>query len=186
VIGTTDGLEDLARRIESLEEELLQLRLQLSRRRRAAFDADGEELTAFSCFVGSSMVLLVHCEVERIVPAAQLMPLPQAPVWVPGLLDLRGDLLPVVDILARAQGCAREMEIDDRIVVVRARAKRAGLLVQEVRGPARLAVRSIEPPPEDVPYAHYVLGVGAVEGERALVVGADLLLGGSAVPGDRW
>jgi chemotaxis signal transduction protein len=186
VIGTTDGLEELARRIESLEQELHQLRLQLSRRRRAALDANGEELTAFSCLVGPFVVLLVHCEIERIVPAAQLLPLPEAPVWVPGLLDLRGDLLPVVDVFAKAQGRAREMEIDDRIVVVRAWTKRAGLLVQEVRGHASLAAHAIEPSPEDVPYAPYVLGVGTVEGERALVIGADLLLGASGVLGDRW
>lgn len=102
--------------------------------------------------------------VERVEMMCALVSFPESTPSVPGLLNLRGELIPVIDAQARLGQRSRPAHPDDFIVVCRSDTLRLGLIVQEVHGLRRLDGRVRAVPPE-LPQAPYV--VGLVEGDDA-------------------
>lgn len=80
--------------------------------------------------------------VREIVRGRPLARLPGAPAWVPGIMNLRGTLVTVVDLSARL-GAA--VEGPPRVVmVVEGAGKRFGLGVESVQGVADVTAEAIE------------------------------------------
>jgi purine-binding chemotaxis protein CheW len=80
--------------------------------------------------------------VASVVPRATLTPLPGAPADLIGLLRLRGELCPVIDIRARLGLPAMVPHIADCIVVMRTTTFKIGLLVEGIEG---LVTPTMEP-----------------------------------------
>ncbi len=110
---------------------------------------------AIVCRLGDGRIALPLHQVQEVTMIAWTAPLPEAPPWIVGLLDLRGEVLPVIDVAARVDQCARTPSLTDHIVVCRDEGRAVGLLVQAVLGVASLdrdeAASSI-----DAPHARYV------------------------------
>ncbi|MGE0799075.1 MAG: chemotaxis protein CheW [Lautropia sp.] len=71
--------------------------------------------------------------VERVVPAAAIRRLREAPEPLIGLIDLAGVVTPVLDV--RTEGPRdREIEVDDRFLVLGDRERRAVVVVDAVEG----------------------------------------------------
>ena len=64
-------------------------------------------------------------DVERVVAAVELVPLPDAPDLVLGVFNLQGNVVPAIDTRRRLRLPARETGVSDQFLVVRA-AGRAG------------------------------------------------------------
>lgn len=107
---------------------------------------EGHEFISFD--VGEEAYCLDIKSVREIRGWSKTTPLPHSPVAVRGVINLRGAIMPVVDLRARlGQGLT---EASDRhvIIVVHADDSMFGLLVDAVQ--ETLVVRSdeIQPPPE--------------------------------------
>ena len=104
-----------------------------------------------------------------------LTPVPPAPPWVPGVMDLRGTVVPVIDVGARLGTGPTEVTHDTPIVVVDAGGRVLGLLVDALHG--------LHPVVEDPEPVHTGAGdapiTGAVraEGKLARVLDLDVLAG---------
>lgn len=55
--------------------------------------------------------------VEKIIRAAAVIPLPDVPDTIVGLLNVEGRILPVVDIRKKWRLPERDMTVDDRIII---------------------------------------------------------------------
>lgn len=73
-------------------------------------------------------------EVKEILPMPRLTTVPGAKRWVLGVANIRGTLLPVLDLHGFMQGQNGTPSRRSRILVVRHRGITAGLLVDEVLG----------------------------------------------------
>jgi purine-binding chemotaxis protein CheW len=73
-------------------------------------------------------------QVREVVPRAALTVLPGAPPGVLGILQLRGALLPVIDLRQRLNVPATPAQISQSIVVALTRGFAVGLLVDAVGG----------------------------------------------------
>ena len=116
-------------------------------------------------------------EIIRIPPITRV---PKAPEYVEGVINLRGNVIPVVSLRNRF-GMERVEESDlSRIIVLQVQNKVFGIRVDAVTEVLRLDTESIEPPP---PVAlgmdsHYIRGVGKI-GERLLILlNLDYIMGG--------
>jgi chemotaxis-related protein WspB len=80
--------------------------------------------------------------VVRVLPVARLKALPGAPHFVPGLLDLHGEALPVIDVSRLAGTPPDAVRYDTRILLVdvhvAGRARRLGLKCERVIGVAAI------------------------------------------------
>jgi len=74
-------------------------------------------------------------------------PLPQAPDFVLGVINLRGTVMPVLDLSARLGLGATEVSGRHVIVVVQYEDRPAGLLVDAVQETMILPAEQLQPPP---------------------------------------
>ena len=58
--------------------------------------------------------------VQEVVRAVAIVPLPEAPRLVEGVIDLRGEIVPVVDLRARFSLPSRPLSSSDQFLIVRA------------------------------------------------------------------
>lgn len=98
-------------------------------------------------------------DVVEVLPAVAMTALPKAPAIVEGVIDVRGRLVPVLDIRARFRLPASPMELSDHLVVARAGERTVALRADEAIEVVRLEARDIEPIEPAVPGAAYVSGV---------------------------
>ncbi len=83
--------------------------------------------------------------VERVAPAGEVASLPDAHAFVRGLINVAGNILPVIDIRPLTGLVPREMELTDRFIVIRVRGKLLVLLVDLVEGVAALSAHPVTP-----------------------------------------
>jgi len=131
--------------------------------------------------------------VEYVVPAAQVLHLesfqsathvPGAPPYVAGLVQVRGRVVPVVDLRKRFGLPATEHEIAHRIVVVQVGSRVAGLLVDAAREVIQIDEASFQDAPELVKQQAngFVAGVVTVAGRLFLVADVPRLIGEEIAP----
>lgn len=73
-------------------------------------------------------------QVERVVSAAQVTPVPHAPAIVLGVIDLHGRIVPVLDVQRRANCATPELQLSDQFLIIRSRLRTVALLVAETHG----------------------------------------------------
>jgi purine-binding chemotaxis protein CheW len=97
-------------------------------------------------------------EVRELVRAVRLTPLPRAPAVVEGLVDLRGELLPVLDLRRRFRLPARPLSSTDHLVVAQAGARQIALRVDRAEGLLALEPGMLDTSPRELPGVGYVAG----------------------------
>lgn len=137
-------------------------------------DALGQEGKVVIFQIGTGSFALSIDAVREVVPYSPPMAVPDAPPAVEGVMDLRGDVFPVIE-LARLLGIQRVRDASDaRIMVVEVDGHRAGLVVDDVS-----EVRAVSPEMLTPPSPLYTTGSEAIVagilrlGERQLVVLVD-------------
>lgn len=72
--------------------------------------------------------------VDRVLRMVEITPLPGAPEVVEGIINIQGDVVPVVSIRKRLGLSLRAAEAADSLVVVRARTRRLAIIAESVLG----------------------------------------------------
>jgi purine-binding chemotaxis protein CheW len=96
---------------------------------------------------------------------------PRAPKFVEGVLDVRGTLVPIVDLRRRFETRQAPADDDTRIVVVDHAAERLGLVVDSVTEVLRAPETAVAPPPSYIRglAAEYLRGIVRL-GERLVIL----------------
>lgn len=100
--------------------------------------------------------------VERVLPMAAVTPLPQGPAVALGLLNLHGELLPVLDLRRRFGLPPADYGPGARLLVSRAGARRVLLAVDEVEEVVEIRREAVIPPEAILPGAGRLAGVVAL------------------------
>jgi chemotaxis signal transduction protein len=118
---------------------------------------------------GGGRFALPGREVERITPLVSLAPLPGAPPYVAGLMNLAGESLPVADLTALITGKPSRPWNSTRIVVAApGQGRKAGFLAERLLKAVHLDPAAIAPP--GAPAAPYLRGVATLEGELIEII----------------
>ena len=80
-------------------------------------------------------------EIERHIAATRV---PRVPDYIEGVINLRGQLVPVVDLRSRLGMRAKPPTKDTRIIVAQLGERRIGMTVDRVREVTRIPVEHIE------------------------------------------
>jgi purine-binding chemotaxis protein CheW len=111
-------------------------------------------------------------DVRELVRATRLTPLPRAPDVVEGLMNLRGELLPVLSLRRRFRLPPRPLSPEDHFIVAQAGSRRVVLHVDRTEEVLRLPSGSLDETPRELPGVGYV--AGAVKLPEGLVLVHDL------------
>ena len=113
--------------------------------------------------------------VESIIKMQPITAVPQAPAFVEGITNLRGSVLPVMDLRKRFGLSGREQKTestrdDKRIVVVSMDGMKIGMIVDAVSEVLRVQEDAIEPPPMVTTInSAFITGIAKV-GERLIIL----------------
>jgi purine-binding chemotaxis protein CheW len=98
--------------------------------------------------VGNASYALPASQVLHLESYDTATPVPGTAAYVAGLVQVRGRLVPVVDLRVRFGLAAIEHTIDRRVVVVQVGTRVAGLLVDSAREVLEIKDGAFEKPPE--------------------------------------
>ena len=137
-----------------------------------------EQLVTFS--LGSEEFGVDIMRVQEIIRIPPITRVPKAPTYIEGVINLRGNVIPVISLRTRFNmGRVEETDLS-RIIVLQVQTKVFGIRVDAVTEVLRLDSEAIEPPP---PISlgmdsQFIRGVGKI-GERLLILlELDQIMGG--------
>lgn len=107
-------------------------------------------------------------EINRII---EITKVPKAPDFVEGVINLRGKVIPIVDIRQKFHLAIKEATKETRIIVVNIMNKTIGLIVDSVSEVLRINSSTIQPPPPLIAGldSDYIKGVGKLD-ERLIIL----------------
>ncbi|MBI5444886.1 MAG: chemotaxis protein CheW [Deltaproteobacteria bacterium] len=116
-------------------------------------------------------------EINRMMDITRV---PHAPEFVEGVINLRGQVIPVVDLRKRFGLSAGERDKNTRIVVVELGGSVVGFLVDSVSEVLRVSRAVVEPPPSIVGgiESDYIDGVVKLEDRLLILLDLQKLLNG--------
>lgn len=89
-------------------------------------------------------------KVQEIILVGEITKMPQVPEYVRGMINLRGHIIPVVDLRKRFEQPPREKTEEQRIIVVNIGTRTIGIVVDAVNEVLRVTPDQIEPPPTGI------------------------------------
>jgi purine-binding chemotaxis protein CheW len=122
--------------------------------------------------VGTAEYVVSADQVLHLETFTEATHVPGAPGFVAGIVQVRGRLVPVVDLRTRFGLAPAERNLDNRVIVVTVGPRVAGLLVDSARDMVRLDEDTFEPPPDLVQLqaAGFVKAVTTIAPQRLLLV----------------
>lgn len=113
-------------------------------------------------------------EINRLVPITKL---PQTPEFMEGIINLRGRIIPVIDLRKRFSLEISEHNDESRIIIVEVCGQTVGVIVDAVAEVVRIAAASVEPPPPSfILDAKYIQGVGKLDSRLLILLEIDEIL----------
>jgi purine-binding chemotaxis protein CheW len=111
-------------------------------------------------------------QVREVIRVADITRVPQAPPHVRGVTNLRGRILPVVELRSRLGLAPAPTTPRSRIVVVEVDDRVLGLLVDAVLQVVKVPLDTVAPPPEEVISADagYLSGVARWDGRLIILL----------------
>ncbi|MGO4837700.1 chemotaxis protein CheW, partial [Rhizobiaceae sp. 2RAB30] len=105
-------------------------------------------------------------------------PLPHSPEYVKGVINLRGSVLPVIDLAARLGFKATEPTARHVIIVTQVANQSVGLLVEAVSDILTINANTIQPTPDVASELArlFMRGVLAIEGRMISLISLDCVL----------
>jgi len=108
--------------------------------------------------------------VESIIKMQAITQLPQAPYYVKGVTNLRGAVLPVIDLRLRFDLAAQEVSRQTRIIIVTMGKIKVGVVVDGVSEVLSVPDDAIEAIPPTVSTANSAFLKGIVRLEQRLII----------------
>ena len=116
--------------------------------------------------------------ITEIIGIQKITDVPDMPDYVKGVINLRGQVIPVLDIRARFEMPPREFDDRTCIVVVSTEETTIGLIVDTVKEVRDIPEENIAPPPSvsKGPASRYIQGMGKVGDEVKIILNLKKLL----------
>ena len=106
------------------------------------------ELATF--YVGDSLCGMDILKVQEINKLLEMTEVPLAPDYVKGILNLRGQIVTVIDLGSKLDLADTETGGETRNIIVNSNGEYIGLLVHRIGDVERTEAANIEPPPANI------------------------------------
>jgi purine-binding chemotaxis protein CheW len=132
-----------------------------------------------ACFkVGAELYALDIMRIKEIIRPQKLTPIPKAPSFIEGVINLRGSVIPVADMRKRFDQPINAENRKNRIVICSLAGRVIGLLVDEVTEVKRFSRKEIAPSPQFIhgAQADYFLGVARRDDDLIMLIDLEKVL----------
>lgn len=128
------------------------------------------------CFkIGKEEYGIDILKVQEILNLPRITLLPKAAEFILGVIDLRGKVLPIIDLSKRFGIESSNASKTARAIVVKIKGKKVGLAIDSVSHVVKVDSEVIEPPPAIVKgiSGRYIVGIAKVNEEFVVILDID-------------
>jgi purine-binding chemotaxis protein CheW len=145
---------------------------------RNRVETTGEIKQLISFTVGPEEYGLELLRVKEVIRMRQITWLPKAPTCVKGIINLRGDIIPIVDLRDRFGLASIEQTAMTRVIVVEVEGRLVGMVVDSASQVVRVPADQFAPPPSMLGETArgFITGVGKMDGKLIITIDADKIL----------
>mgnify|MGYP001039007638 CR=1 FL=1 len=161
-------------------EELSELKRQVEKDQTTSSKHDAQKGKYMTFKSGHEYFGLEIQYVNEIIQLQTITAIPETEDYIKGLINLRGKVIPVIDVRLRFK--QEPFEYNDRtcIIVINIKSMVVGLIIEKIAEVVEIKEENILPPPTlgrvDKAHHKYVYGIGKVGDEVKLLLDPDKLL----------
>jgi purine-binding chemotaxis protein CheW len=140
-------------------------------------EKDGQfQLVTFQ--IGEELYGIDIMEVKEIVRVQDVRPIPNAPSYVEGIFNLRGDIIPIINLHKRFHlkrtAAAEDDELLSGFIIIEINGMKLGVIIDRVARVVGVEHQEIQPPPQMITGigAEYIQGV--VRQEKGYLIILDI------------
>lgn len=147
-----------------------------SQSKQREMEGDLNQLISF--LVGDEEYGLDILRVKEVIRLREITRLPRAPSFVKGIINLRGDVIPIIDLRNKFGLEHQQYSAMTRVIVVDVDGRLVGMVVDAASQVVRVPADQIDPPP---PIAgglsvEFIKGVGKLEERLIILLNIDRIL----------
>ena len=142
-------------------------------------------LQVVSFTLGGEDYAIEITKVKEIILVEGITRVPQLPAYIEGIINLRGMVIPVVDLRKRFGVGGSTFDEHTRIVVTRIGDAIVGMIVDAVSRVMKIPKANIQPPPDTIAClaGEYLVGVARLDQRMQLLLDIDQVLGSEEAAG---
>jgi purine-binding chemotaxis protein CheW len=136
---------------------------------------DEDKLVIFRLGIEEYGIKIAH--VQEINRMTEVTKIPRAPYYIEGIVNLRGNVIPALDLRKLFQLSEKQVTDATRIIIVNLDEKRTGIIVDSVSEVLNIDKRQIEAAPDILSSgvdSDYVEGVGKLDAGKRMIMILDL------------
>ena len=139
---------------------------------------DDELLQLVTFSIGDEEFGVNILKVQEIIRTMEITKVPRAPEFVEGVINLRGKVIPIIDLRRRFGLAPKAHDKNTRIIVIEINNIIVGFVVDAVSEVLRIPASTVEPPPpvEAGVESDYISGVGQLQDRLLIMLDLDKLL----------
>lgn len=133
--------------------------------------------------LGSEEYGIVITKIREIIGIMEITAVPHTPDFIKGVINLRGRVIPILELRMRFGMELKEYDERTCIIVVDVPGPsgmvQVGMLVDSVSEVVNIADQDIEPPPDfgTVTEGHNIIGMGKIKGKLKILLDVDQVIG---------
>jgi purine-binding chemotaxis protein CheW len=142
----------------------------------AGLASEVKHLISFT--VGDEEYGLELLRVKEVIRVRQITWLPKAPACVKGIINLRGDVIPIISLRDRFGLEAVEHTARTRVIVVEVEGRLVGMVVDSASQVVRVPSDQFDPPPQAIGAlsAEFIMAVGKIGDKLVIMIDVDRIL----------
>jgi purine-binding chemotaxis protein CheW len=119
-------------------------------------------------------------QVQEIIRMVEITHVPRAPHFMEGVINLRGQLIPIIDLRTRFSMPRTGHTKSTRIVVTEIGSKRVGIVVDSVSEVINIPIEQVEDAPDMIAGVgtEYIQGVGKVNDRLIIMLDLAMVMSG--------
>ena len=140
----------------------------------------GEVVQVVSFALGSEEYGVDISQVQEIIRMVEITHVPRAPHFMEGVINLRGQLIPIIDLRTRFGMQRINATKSTRIVVTEIGSKRVGIVVDSVSEVINIPIENVEDAPEMIAGVgtEYIQGVGKIDDRLIIMLDLTMVMSG--------
>jgi purine-binding chemotaxis protein CheW len=140
----------------------------------------GEVIQVVSFRLGSEEYGVDISQVQEIIRMVEITHVPRAPHFMEGVINLRGQLIPIIDLRTRFSMQRAGQTKSTRIVVTEIGSKKVGIVVDSVSEVLNIPMEQVEDAPDMIAGVgtEYIQGVGKVANRLIILLDLTMVMSG--------
>jgi purine-binding chemotaxis protein CheW len=131
-------------------------------------DKASEQYVVFKLAASEYAINIAY--VAELLRMVAITPLPASPEWVLGVVNLRGKVIPVIDLRVRLSLPAEALDLNTPIIVTQVDDVMAGLVVDDVTDVLSVDPNALTRAHESLTSDHLIAGVAKIQDRLLLIV----------------